>query len=531
MTETKELDATAGETELDLDRRVVELAERYLPLAVGILREAIRIPADDVDRPIDEGGDPRAGLSNHEGRRLRFLRDTIVDIEAVRHADDVWFDDFGNLVWVVRDPFDGVPPEHQRVIYFDGHCDTVQALRAQWHDKFGDALDPYDGLLDRSLLDLDVLRGELGHIPPVDEWDHLVFGRGAADQLAGVVAQIIATKIMLELIDAGALRGCIVRAYATAAEEDNDGGGPRHVMADELPGAGAELVPDVVVLTEGTGDAVKGALGIYRGQRGRMQIEVTVVGRSCHGSMPFEGLNPLEHGAAIIAEAARRHVEGNDFADHAVLGRGTRTASWAVLDTPSDCAVPDRFVFRFDRRLTIGETPEQALADIESLDAVAAARAAGLSVSVAAPRYTQPTWRGHPVDNAQIYPTWITPEDHPAIRAAVDAYRRVVTPQVTEPTGGASGGALRREPRVDTWIFSTDGVGFPIAIDDETIEIGPEKHWVTSGALRHPAMFGIGAGIEQNTHRIGECVDARELQHAIAVLARFPRSFVTAAGG
>jgi hypothetical protein len=45
-------------------------------------------------------------------------------------------------------------------------------------------------------------------------------------------------------------------------------------------------------------------------------------------------------------------------------------------------------------------------------------------------------------------------------------------------------------------------------------------------------MFGIGAGIEQNTHRIGECVDARELQHAIAVLARFPRAFVdlTAAG-
>ena len=39
-------------------------------------------------------------------------------------------------------------------------------------------------------------------------------------------------------------------------------------------------------------------------------------------------------------------------------------------------------------------------------------------------------------------------------------------------------------------------------------------------------MFGIGAGIEQNTHRIGECVDARELQHAIAVLARFPRAFV-----
>ena len=358
----------------DLDQRVIELAARYLPLAVGILREAIRIPADEVDRSIDDGGDPRAGLSNHEGGRLRFLRDTIIDVEAVRHADDVWFDDYGNLVWVARDPFDGVAPEHLRVIYFDGHTDTVQALRAQWLDKLGGAIDPYHGLVDGTALDPVVLRGQLGYVPPDDEWEHLVFGRGSADQLAGVVAQIIATKILLELVDEGALRGCIVRAYATAAEEDNDGGGPRHVVAEVLPGSGEELIPDVVVLTEGTGDAIKGALGIYRGQRGRMQIEVTVVGRSCHGSMPFEGLNPLEHGGAIIAEAARRHAAGEGFAEHPFLGRGTRTASWAVLDSPSDCAVPDRFMFRFDRRLTVGETPEQALADIESLEAVAAAR-------------------------------------------------------------------------------------------------------------------------------------------------------------
>lgn len=62
--------------------------------------------------------------------------------------------------------------------------------------------------------------------------------------------------------------------------------------------------------------------------------------------------------------------------------------------------------------------------------------------------------------------------------------------------------------------------------NDTTIDVGPDKAWVVSGPVKHPPMFGIGAGIEQNTHRIGECVDARELQHAIAVLARFPRAFV-----
>ncbi|MDO8388906.1 MAG: M20/M25/M40 family metallo-hydrolase [Actinomycetota bacterium] len=497
----------------NLDQRVAELAERYRPLAVQILKEAIRIPDDDRD--------PDSGLSNHEGARLRFLRGTIIDIDAVQHADDVGFDEFGNLVWSVTNGFDEMSPDHKKVIYMDGHSDTVQALRPQWHDKLGGAIDPYDGLVKPSALDPAAVRAQLGYLPPDDEWQHLVFGRGSADQLAGVVAEIVATKILLELRDEGALHGCIVRAYATVAEEDNDGGGPRHLVQHLFPGAAGELLPDVVILTEGTGDAVKGALGIYRGQRGRMQIEVTVTGRSCHGSMPAQGLNPLEHGGAILAEAAQRHARGEGMADHPFVGRGTRTASWAVLDSPSDCAVPERFVFRFDRRLSIGETADGAVGQIESLDAVAAARAAGLTVEIGVPRYQQPTWTDCAVDNEQVYPGWVTPDEHPAIRAAVEAYHRVVTPHVHDGTAGA----LRSEPRVDTWVFSTDGVGFPVPLDPAPFAVPAAKKWVVSGAVTHPAMFGIGAGIEQNTHRIGECVDERELQHAIAVLARFPSLF------
>jgi acetylornithine deacetylase/succinyl-diaminopimelate desuccinylase-like protein len=508
-----------------LDEQVARLAAEYLPLAAGILREAIRIPADHVDRPPEAGGDPLCGLSNHEGPRMEYLRRAILEVAAVRRPQDVDFDAYGNLVWAVQDESDGVPARDKRVVYMDGHADTVKALRPQWREKTGGSIDAYDGLVDLSRVDRGALRALLGYLPPDDEWEHLLFGRGAADQLAGVVSQIVATKILLELTPLGALAGVVVRSYATAAEEDNDGGGPLFIMGRVLPGAPPDLVPDVVILTEGTGDSEKGALGIYRGQRGRMQIEVTVTGRSCHGSMPWEGLNPLEHGGAIVAEAARRYDAREGFLDHPFLGHGTRTASWARLDTPSDCAVPERLTFRFDRRLTIGETPEQAQRDVEALEAVRAARAAGLRVDVAAPRYREKTWRGYPADNPQIYRGWLTPEDHPAIRAAVAAYRAVVTPHVSEPAGGASGGALRKPPRVDRWIFSTDGVGFPVAAADASIAVPDAKRWVVSGEVKHPAMFGIGAGIEQNTHRVGECVDLRELQHAIAVLARFPSAF------
>jgi len=117
----------------------------------------------------------------------------------------------------------------------------------------------------------------------------------------------------------------------------------------------------------------------------------------------------------------------------------------------------------------------------------------------------------------------VTPEEHPAIQAAVSTYKGVISPHVKGQRG--EGGTIQAEPRVERWIFSTDGVGFPVPKEDTTIPVSATKQWVVSGAYKHPAMFGLGPGIEQNTHKIGECVDLRELQHAIAFLARFPSVF------
>ncbi|MCO4760288.1 MAG: M20/M25/M40 family metallo-hydrolase [Myxococcales bacterium] len=500
-----------------LDSRVAALAARDSGLAAQILAEAIRIPADHIGGP---DGDPSCGLSNHEGPRLRYLMKTIIEIRAVDDPADVWFDDFGNLVWQVSDPSDGVPPDERKVIWFDGHSDTVRALRSQWQNKTG-GLDAYDGLVDPEKLDRSFLRQELGWLPPDDQWHHLLFGRGSADQLGGVVAQVVATRILLALRDEGALRGVTVRAIASVAEEDNDGGGPMFMMAEQLPGAAPGEIPDVVVLTEGTGDANKGSLGIYRGQRGRMQIEVNVTGRSCHGSMPWEGLNPLEYGAAILVEARQQFDAGESFKDHAFLGAGTRTASWAQLDTPSDCAVPERFTFRFDRRLTVGESPEAAVAAITGLPAVSKARADGLQVDVGVPTYAKPTWRGYTPGNPAIYPGWETPAEHPAITAAVSTWQNALSPEIRENRDGN----LRPDPRVDRWIFSTDGVGFAVDKHTSGIDVPESKRWLSVGDITYPPMFGVGPGIEQNTHKIGECVDLRELRHAIAFLARFPSVF------
>ncbi len=284
------------------------------------------------------------------------------------------------------------------MIYLDGHTDTVQALRDDWREKTGGGLDPYDGLRRREAkVDRAFLRGELGYLPPDADWPHLVFGRGSADQLGGVVCQVVASKVLMELKGPGALRGVIVRSYATAAEEDNDGGGPMHlVMRRGVPHRDARAGPR-------RGDPHRGhrrrAQGCARAStaasaaacRSRWRSSARAATAPC----PGRGGTRSSSAARIVAEAARRYEAREGFLDHPFLGHGTRTASWAKLDTPSDCAVPERFTFRFDRRLTIGETPEQAVRDVEALDAVGkAARAAGLTVDVSVPHYAEKTWTG-----------------------------------------------------------------------------------------------------------------------------------------
>src|SRR4030042_380954 len=96
-----------------LDEKVAALAARYRPLAARILKEAIRIPADYVDKPVEEGGDPLCGLSNHEGPRMEYLKRAVVEVGAVRRPEDVSFDAYGNLVWVVPDEAGGLPARRE----------------------------------------------------------------------------------------------------------------------------------------------------------------------------------------------------------------------------------------------------------------------------------------------------------------------------------------------------------------------------------------------------------------------------------
>ena len=139
-----------------------------------------------------------------------------------------------------------------------------------------------------------------------------------------------------------------------------------------------------------------------------------VKGRSCHGSMPHLGDNAIYRIAPAIVAIEKLN---DRLKDDAFLGKGTCTISWIGCQTPSLCAVPAEAEFHIDRRLTVGETRESALAEVE-----AAMKEAGVEAEVFTLTYREKAWTGleYPMD--KYYPTWVLDEGHPALQAAQRAF-------------------------------------------------------------------------------------------------------------
>ena len=315
--------------------------------------------------------------------------------------DEVKIDGLGNVLGRV-----GNGPV---VVAIDGHLDTV-------------------GVGDRSTWTRDPYEGELT--------DTTIFGRGASDQEAGIAAAVHGARIAKEL---GLIEGVQLWVTGTVMEEDCDGLCWQYVLREGV------LKPEVVVITEPTN------LGVYRGHRGRMEMEVRTQGRSCHGSAPERGVNAVYKMAPIIADIERLNERLAAGAD-AFLGKGTVTISHIRSTSPSLCAVADSCTIHLDRRLTRGETLESAVAEIEELGSV---RQAGATVTVL--DYARESYTGLTYPTKKYYPTWVMEEDHRAVRAAVNA----------------AAGALGRAPIVDKWTFSTNGIATCGLFGVPTVGFGP----------------------------------------------------------
>ena len=316
------------------------------------------------------------------------------------------------------------------LIGFDAHIDTVGiGNRENW------SFDPYRGYENET---------EIG-------------GRGCSDQLGGLVSAVYGAKIMKDL---GMLDGRYrVVVVGSVQEEDCDGLCWQYIINED------GVRPEFVVSTEPTDG------GIYRGQRGRMEIRVDVRGVSCHGSAPERGDNAIYKMADILRDvralnenkAGDKEIPGlekmleesfnPEWREARFLGRGTVTASEIFFTSPSRCAVADSCSVSLDRRMTAGETWQSCLEEIRALPAV---KKYGEDVKVSMYRYDRPSWTGCVYPIECYFPTWVLPREHRVTKAMEAAYNwlygteRTGAPEVLE--------ARRARPLVDKWTFSTNGV-------------------------------------------------------------------------
>ncbi len=363
-------------------------------------------------------------LSGQEEQVVRRIEQEMLKVGF----DEVRIDALGNVLGRV-----GNGP---RVIAFDAHIDTVDVSDpSQWE------FDPFAG------------KEENGN----------VYGRGAVDQKAGMAGMVYAAAMMKEL---DLLDGFTVWMTGTVMEEDCDGLCWHYILSEKL------MTPELVVSTEPTG------LNIHRGQRGRMEIRVRVKGRSCHGSMPHLGDNAIYKIAPAIQ--AIENLNDNLMTDE-FLGKGTCTISWIGCQTPSLCAVPDEAEFHIDRRLTVGESRESAVAEVE-----AAMREAGVEAEVFLLTYEEKAWTGLVYPMEKYYPTWVMDENHPALQAAARA--------ATSTSGNKA--------EISCWTFSTNGVAIM--------------------GLHGVPCLGFGPGLEKIAHTANEYVPVADVVAACAFYAALP---------
>jgi len=361
------------------------------------------------------------------------------------------------------------------LIGFDAHIDTVGiGNKDNWE------FDPYEGF----------------------ETETEIGGRGTSDQCGGIVSAVYGARIMKDL---GLLSDkYTVLVTGTVQEEDCDGLCWQYIINED------NVRPDFVVSTEPTDG------GIYRGQRGRMEIRIDVKGVSCHGSAPERGDNAIYKMADILQDirslnendaAAATEIKGlvkmldekynPEYKEAQFLGRGTVTCSQVFYTSPSRCAVADSCAVSLDRRMTAGETWESCLDEIRALPNV---KKYGDDVKVSMYEYSRPSYTNLVYPIECYFPTWVIPENHKVTKSLEIAYKNLYG---EERIGDSTTVEMRKaRPLTDKWTFSTNGVSI-------------------MGRNGIP-VIGFGPGAEAQAHAPNEKTWKQDLVTCAAVYAALP---------
>ncbi len=275
--------------------------------------------------------------------------------------DEVWFDRMGNVVGRIGDG--------PRKLLYDSHLDTV-------------------GIGDPAAWEWDPFQGKIE--------DGIFYARGACDEKNSTPGMIYGLALARDL---GLLDG-YTGYYFGNMEEWCDGIAPHALV--EVEG----LRPDLVVVGEPT------KMQVYRGHKGRVEMQVVAKGKSAHAASNFLGDNAIYKMLPVIDAISKLEPE---LGDDPFLGHGRITVSDMHVKTPSINAVPDEATIFIDRRITFGEEPQK---ELERIRRVIGDRS---DIQASIMEYEDPSYTGFVFKVDKIYPAWALPEDNNFVQAGVKA--------------------------------------------------------------------------------------------------------------
>lgn len=364
--------------------------------------------------------------SGEEEEIVRYIEGKMQDF----NFDEVYIDGLGSIV--------GRIGQGPLKILWDAHIDTVKVTEGEsWH------FPPFQGVIKNGI----------------------IYGRGAVDEKPAMAGFLSAGRIIAENYVHTELPFSLY-VVGSVLEEDCDGYPLYHLIKNE------GIKPDVVLLGEPTN------LRVYRGQRGRMEIQISTHGKAAHGAHNQQGINAIYKMMPFV-----KALEELDKSLVPVepLGKGSITVSDIMSRGPSLCSVPDFCRIHLDRRLTVGEDKNAVLQQLKKL-----LDQHKLTADVKIPEYRGSSWKGTKFKQDAYFPTWILGEDHFLVRAAQDTAERVL---VKSQTSGF-------------WNFSTNGVA-------------------TAGRLGIPTI-GFAPGREELAHTAREELYLDDLQLATRFYSLFP---------
>ncbi len=311
--------------------------------------------------------------------------------------DETWFDRMGNIVGRI-----GSGP---RKLVYDSHLDTV-------------------GIGDPAAWEWDPFQGKIE--------DGIFYARGACDEKNSTPGMIYGLALARDL---GLLDGWTAYYFGNM-EEWCDGIAPNAFV--EVEG----IRPDFVVVGEPT------KMQVYRGHKGRVEMQVVAKGKSAHAASNFLGDNAIYKLLPIIDAISKLEPE---LGDDPFLGHGRITVSDMHVKTPSINAVPDEALIYIDRRITFGEEPQ---AELERIQRLIGDRK---DIQASILEYDDPSYTGFVFKVDKIYPAWALPEADPFVQAGVQAGKLLWGAPI--PTG--------------KWDFSTNGTYWMGKAGIPSIGFGP----------------------------------------------------------